>query len=381
MTIRFVVPMMAAAIALSALVACSKKDEAAERREAEAAAAERLPAGPATMETVDAAPSGAATLPSADGAVAGGPATMATVTPDFDASSVALTTASLPPFPFFKDPEGLENDLKGNDALKPFDRHYFIAGGKLVAQEGKIGLFHYNLENPPSGRPFSMIEFMRNYENAITALGGRKISNTQFTPELPGTVGGRDALDKFWRGAPPVPEAEHYSYLIRTAAKEYWIHVSAGATVPLIGFVTVLEKQAMQSSLAFLDAAAMKKELDAKGRVALYINFDIDKASLRPDAQPIIEEINKLLSADAALKLSIEGHTDSHGRRGAQSAAVRKPRAQRVRRAGGAGRGSVPSVFPGIWPRQTACRQLHRRWPREESPRRTRQNELTEVAT
>lgn len=316
MTIRFVVPMMAAAIALSALVACSKKDDAAERREAEAAAAaaaERLPAGPATMETVDAAPSGAATLPSADGAVAGGPATMATVTPDFDTSSVAMTTASLPPFPFFKDPEGLENDLKGNEAIKPFDRHYFIAGGKLVAQEGRIGLFVYNLGNPPSGRPFSMIEFLRNYENAITALGGRKISNTQFTLELPDTVGGRDTLDKFWRGAPPVPEAEHYSYLIRTDAKEYWIHVSAGATVPLIGFVTVLEKQAMQSSLAFLDAAAMKKELDAKGRVALYINFDTDKAILRPDAQPIIEEINKLLSADAALKLSIEGHTDSTG--------------------------------------------------------------------
>jgi outer membrane protein OmpA-like peptidoglycan-associated protein len=83
--------------------------------------------------------------------------------------------------------------------------------------------------------------------------------------------------------------------------------------VPQIGFVSVLEKQAMQSSLGFLDATAMKKELDAKGRVALYINFDLDKATLRPDAQPIIDEIQKLLAADAALKLSIEGHTDSTG--------------------------------------------------------------------
>jgi hypothetical protein len=264
------------------------------------------------METVDAAPA-AATMPSADGATVAGPATMAMVSPDFDAASVPTSTASLPPFPFFKDPEGLENDLKGNDALKPFDRHYFIAGAKLLAQEGKVGLFQYNLDNPPSGRPFSLIEFHRNYENAIRALGGQKISNTQFTPELLGTVGGREALEKFWRGAPPVPEAEHYSYLIRTAAKEYWIHVSAGGTVPLIGFVTVLEKQAMQSSLAFLDAAAMKRELDAKGRVALYINFDTDKATLRPDAQPVIEEIHKLLTADESLKLSIEGHTDSTG--------------------------------------------------------------------
>jgi OmpA-OmpF porin, OOP family len=80
-----------------------------------------------------------------------------------------------------------------------------------------------------------------------------------------------------------------------------------------MGFVTVLEKQGMKSSLGFLDAAAMKKELDAKGRVALYINFDTNKSTLRADAQPIIAEINKLLVADPSLKLSIEGHTDNTG--------------------------------------------------------------------
>ncbi|MBC8024712.1 MAG: OmpA family protein, partial [Steroidobacteraceae bacterium] len=114
--------------------------------------------------------------------------------------------------------------------------------------------------------------------------------------------------------APPLIDAEHYSYLIRTADKEYWIHVSAGATIPQIGFVTVLEKQAMQSSLGFLDAAAMKKALDEKGRVALYINFDLDKSTLRPDAQPIVEEIHKLFASDTSLALSIEGHTDSTGK-------------------------------------------------------------------
>jgi outer membrane protein OmpA-like peptidoglycan-associated protein len=75
----------------------------------------------------------------------------------------------------------------------------------------------------------------------------------------------------------------------------------------------VLEREGMKQSLGVLDASAMKKEIDARGRVALYINFDTDKATLRPDAQPTIEEINKLLSADPALKLSIEGHTDNTG--------------------------------------------------------------------
>ena len=69
----------------------------------------------------------------------------------------------------------------------------------------------------------------------------------------------------------------------------------------------------MKQSLGFLDASAMKKAIDADGRVALYVNFDVDKATLRPDAQPTIAEIEKLLGGDPALRLSVEGHTDNTG--------------------------------------------------------------------
>ena len=99
---------------------------------------------------------------------------------------------------------------------------------------------------------------------------------------------------------------------LRQGDKEWWIDVSTGA-FPLHGYVVVLEKQGMKQSLGFLDATAMKQAIDRDGRVALYINFDVDKATLRPDAQPVIDEIRKLLEGDAALKLSIEGHTDNTG--------------------------------------------------------------------
>jgi OOP family OmpA-OmpF porin len=304
-------------LASVALAACSKKDEAQERRDAEAQAAEQLPAGPATLPTMESDPGDSAMTPSggstADAAGGqGGPAQLPVA--DFDASSVTPTSASLPPFPFFKDPEGLRNNLEGTDAAKAFDRHGFIAGGKYVTQEGRVAFFQYTLSNPDTGRTYSEIEFLRNYENAIAALGGQKISSVGFTPEVVAAAGGREQIEKYWNAAsPPVPEAEHATYMIRTADKEYWIHVSTGGIVPPMGFVTVLEKQAMKSSLGFLDAAAMKKELDAKGHVALYINFDTDKATLRADAQPIIGEVNKLLTSDQALKLSIEGHTDNTG--------------------------------------------------------------------
>ncbi len=244
-------------------------------------------------------------------ATAEAPAT-SPVNTDFSVESVPVSTVSLPPFPFFKTPEGLVNNLDDKDSMIGFDRHFFLAGEKLIAVEGKLYHNFMNLGNADSGRKYSEVEFHRNYENAITALGGKKISTTQFTRKIVDAAGGLGPVEKYWRSVPPTSGYEHYSYLLRTADKEYWIHIATGA-IPTHGYVTVLEKEGMKQSVGFLDASAMKKALDADGRVALYINFDIDKATLRPDSQAVIDEINKLLTSNAGLKLSIEGHTDNTG--------------------------------------------------------------------
>jgi OmpA-OmpF porin, OOP family len=287
------------AITLLLLAAC-KKDEATSA--AESAAEMKADTGDATtaepaasaVETTAATP----TAPPAD--------------PEFSVTSVAVTSAALPPFPFFKVPEGLVNNYNDKDALIGFDREYFLAGKKLIPVEGKLYRNNMALKNDDSGRQYSALEFHRNYENAITALGGKKISTTQFTDEILKEAGGRDAVEKYWRSVSPVPDYEHYSYLIRTPDKEYWIHIATGA-IPTHGYVTVLEKEGMKQSLALLDASAMKRALDTDGHVALYINFDIDKATLRSDSQSVIDEINKLMSGNPDIKLSIEGHTDSTG--------------------------------------------------------------------
>lgn len=247
----------------------------------------------------------AAPAPIADTA----PATPAAT--EFDPASVAESMASLPPFPFFKAPEGLKTVLDEKDRNINFDRTHMIAGNKIVAVEGKIVRDQFQLTHPDQ-REYSAIEFQRNYENAIRDLGGVRISQTQYTGEVLQAFGGREAVDKHYLGTCASDGCENHTYLIRQAGKEYWIQVSTGA-IPLHGYVTVLEREGMKQSLGFLDASAMKKAIDADGRVALYINFDVDKATLRPDAQPTITEINKLLAGDPALKLSIEGHTDNTG--------------------------------------------------------------------
>jgi outer membrane protein OmpA-like peptidoglycan-associated protein len=74
-----------------------------------------------------------------------------------------------------------------------------------------------------------------------------------------------------------------------------------------------MQEKAMNQSVALISADDMARELGAKGRVALYINFDVDKATLRDDGMPVVAEIDKLLRAQPDLKLAIEGHTDNSG--------------------------------------------------------------------
>jgi hypothetical protein len=186
-----------------------------------------------------------------------------------------------------------------------------IAGDKVVAIEGKVFRDRFQLTNPDQ-REYSDIEFQRNYANAIAELGGQQINRVQYTNEVNAAFGGREAVDKHYHGTCASDGCENNTYLIRQGGKEWWIQVSTGA-IPLHGEVVVLERQGMTSKLAFIDAAAMKKALDADGRIALYINFDVDKATLRPDAAAVVNEIHSLLANDPALRLSIDGHTDSTG--------------------------------------------------------------------
>lgn len=225
----------------------------------------------------------------------------------FDPSSVPESTASLPPFPLFEPLEGLENALRPERANLNFDRDYFIAGSEIIPVEGKVFRGDYRLTGD---RPYSSLEFLRNHEQAIEALGGRKIAGTLDTGEFAREV----------RNDIPAPTGRCFRascketdfYLIRQGGKEWWISVGTGS-LPLHGYVTVLEKQSMKQSFSFKSADALKQALDKDGRVPVYIEFDVDRASIRPAARPAVDEIVKLLEGNPSLTVSIEGHTDDTG--------------------------------------------------------------------
>ncbi|HEV8241769.1 MAG TPA: OmpA family protein [Thermoanaerobaculia bacterium] len=59
-------------------------------------------------------------------------------------------------------------------------------------------------------------------------------------------------------------------------------------------------------------ADPLAAELEKSGRVRLYgINFDSDSDVLRPESKGTLDQIVATLKKDAALKITIEGHTDS----------------------------------------------------------------------
>jgi outer membrane protein OmpA-like peptidoglycan-associated protein len=82
---------------------------------------------------------------------------------------------------------------------------------------------------------------------------------------------------------------------------------------PMI-LLDVIDAVPIETGMVTVDAAAMAKDISSTGHVALYgIHFDTDKADPKPESQPTLQEIAKLLKQDASMKLYIVGHTDNAG--------------------------------------------------------------------
>jgi OmpA-OmpF porin, OOP family len=74
--------------------------------------------------------------------------------------------------------------------------------------------------------------------------------------------------------------------------------------------LTIIEQKAMEQEITAND---MWQALQKDGYMSLYINFDTNKATIKPESAGIINQIVELMKSQPKLKLSIEGHTDSQG--------------------------------------------------------------------
>jgi len=92
--------------------------------------------------------------------------------------------------------------------------------------------------------------------------------------------------------------------------KEVWVLIDSRENVY---FETVVEREVLKQDVT-MDAASMASNIADTGSVAIYgINFDTASSVIKPESEPAIDEIAKLLTNNPTLKVYIVGHTDMVG--------------------------------------------------------------------
>ena len=156
---------------------------------------------------------------------------------------------------------------------------FTISDTETKKLEGQKSYLYYILQEG-AAKP-SPLQIRRNYANAISALGGTVVYDSDFFLTLK---------------------------VVRNN-REVWVAVEPSGDGGSYG-VTILELSEMRQDVT---ASDMLAALNKSGRIALYINFDTGQATIKPESEKTIDEIASLLRDNPELQLSIEGHTDNVG--------------------------------------------------------------------
>jgi outer membrane protein OmpA-like peptidoglycan-associated protein len=72
--------------------------------------------------------------------------------------------------------------------------------------------------------------------------------------------------------------------------------------------------QVAQATIELSAAMSIAKELKVQRRIRIYgIHFDVDKATIKPQSEPVIAQIAAIMKENPTWRFRVEGHTDSDG--------------------------------------------------------------------
>ncbi len=169
-----------------------------------------------------------------------------------------------------------------------------------VDVEGPVQLLGYQVKEgvtPPSG-----LQVMRNFENAAKKAGGtiegqwpgwcKAMYDGERMPRMGNGCTSYALTMKFVKGS-----------------KETWVFLQASERDGNYQLM-ISEREAMKQEVAVNE---MADKLNKDGFIALYVNFDTGKATIRPDSAKTLDDAAAALKTVPTMKIEVGGHTDNVG--------------------------------------------------------------------
>ena len=165
-----------------------------------------------------------------------------------------------------------------------YDSHdFYDKAGNKVTIEGRKWRIDYNLKKGAT-KP-GALKVKRNFINAIKKIGGQVLKE-------------RDKYQAWMK--------------VDRGGKEIWIDISTVGTGERY-YLNIVETTTMAQEVV-ADAQTLAQDIQTTGHASVYgIYFDFDKSDVKPESDPALKEIAKLLQQDTGLKLYVVGHTDNVG--------------------------------------------------------------------
>lgn len=211
-------------------------------------------------------------------------------------------------FPFVTAPKGLimYNEKNGLTEVFDYETMENFTGKNIITTEGKLAVLYFSED-------FNQKLFDRSLYDYLDKIGARQL----YKGDFPEAEKQREQLMKnTWNGTISTyglvreSNAPLALYAFKNNGKKYILNIQSNSSH---GNIFIMELKDFEQTIEKYTAEQMKSDIDKTGKAILNINFDTDKATLKPDGQKNVDEILSLLNTNSTLKLSIEGHTDNVG--------------------------------------------------------------------
>jgi outer membrane protein OmpA-like peptidoglycan-associated protein len=178
------------------------------------------------------------------------------------------------------------------------------ADRKYETVEGKVVYVSYKLKDGVT--PPSALQVVRNFQNAAKSAGGQVLGDysDNSRPNF------SDSQNKYMVESAGGTAYTRYSILKLTkGASEYWVTLAASEEYRDYS-VLIVERQVMTQAVAVNE---LVDKLNKDGFIALYVNFETNRATITVDSAKILDDAASVLKATPAMNVIVGGHTDTVG--------------------------------------------------------------------